>query len=65
MLNSITTPILYGAMLVIWFYINAVLAKMKIVAELYAMNDIDYFPQQIMMESANISGFETLISFIW
>lgn len=63
MLNSITTPILYGAMLVIWFYINAVLAKMKIVAELYDMNGIDYFPQQIMMESANISGFETLISF--
>lgn len=63
MLNSITTPILYGAMLVIWFYINAVLAQMKIIAELYRVNGIDYFPQQIMMESANISGFETLVSF--
>lgn len=63
MLNSITTPILYGAMLVIWFYINAVLAQMKIIAELYTDNGIGYFPQQIMMESANISGFETLVSF--
>jgi len=62
-LNSITTPILYGAMLVIWFYINAVLAQMKIIAELYTDNGIGYFPQQIMMESANISGFETLVSF--
>ena len=62
-LSNIITPIFYGAVLTIWFYINAVLAKMKILAELYQINAVDYFPQQIMMESANISGIETLISF--
>ena len=62
-LSDISTPVFYGAVLTIWFYVNAVLAKMKILAELYQINDVDYFPQQIMMESANISGIETLISF--